>query len=832
MTNSSTSHTAIANAGHRLSTRLTPLNCAIKAGLIGLALSGSVLVPAHANDTNSIKKHHASKQQAYQISAGALSYNVSRIASNAGIALSFDPKLTDGLKNNAVEGNFRALELIEKLLIGSGLKLIKSNETSYRLIKESAAITTLALAVVQGDNLHDGSAADGYSNDGVTNIGIWNKRSLQETPYSINVVAADFIQNIQATSSDQLFKMNPVTQFSWPQAQNDSPYIYTRGFQTGTSSRNGVTRDGYDHGVSMADVAKVEVLTGMSGFLYGAGNIGGMVNYVSKRPTDERFSAVTVGNTSGANAYVHGDLGGRLGHDGDFGYRMNVLTQDGETAVAQQHAERNFVSLALDWQATDDLLIQLDGSFRDYQLNGRQGYWSLGKDQTQASGKAIRPDADDVDSDLLWGQTWAYQNTKTERFGANLDWTITDVVSLRAGYLNEEVTRHSALSFNTINADSSYSQSTHTNRKAPHTIDSVGGFVLLDVTFTTGAIDHTLITGYRYSDNQQARFRDGRSNKLKQQNLSFAAPTNVAEPIWQEYGVQGSYVRAKWGTTNISLGDDIRFNEQWSTLVGLSYANIYAKGFNKSLAPTYHYDESALTPSVSVIYQPQDNITTYVSYMEGLEEGGVASDDDDVINPGAVMKPLMSTQFELGAKLNVDGMLLTAAIFEIDKGLEYYKELADDKRKLVQDGRQVHRGLEFTATGKLTDNVTLVGGITLLDAQSKNQKIASDLAGKIPKGVAEKMAKLYGEYHIPAVPGLVINGGFNYTGDFYGDTSNTDKLAAYTLVDIGARYALDFAEQVVTLRVNVNNLTDHRYWANDRFLGDGRRVTLSANMSF
>jgi iron complex outermembrane receptor protein len=816
--------------------RITHSKASTLAKAIKLACSAAVILSAvsnvqAANVGQTPEKLQASDMQEYNIASQPLAKCLNTLAAQSGIYLSADATITQGKICLAIKGQLSVRQALMQLLSGTGLQAVKQTNGSY-LISPVSITNVLATAIVQDDSLHDGSAQEGYRSDANTDIGIWRGRSLQETPYSINVVTEDFIQNIQATSSDQLFKMNPVTQFSWPQAQNDSPYIYTRGFQTGTSSRNGVTRDGYDHGVSMADVAKVEVLTGMSGFLYGAGNIGGMVNYVSKRPTDERFNAVTVGNTSGTNLYAQGDFSGRLGNDGEFGYRLNVLTQDGETAVKDQDAERNFASLALDWQATDNLLIQVDGSFRDYKLNGRQAYWSLGEDENQVSGKALRPDADTIDSDLLWGQTWAYQNTKTERLGANLAWEITDAVSLSAGYLNEEVTRHSALSFNTINADNTYNQSTHTNQKAPHVIDSIGGFVLLDMSFSTGSIEHTLITGYRYSDNKQARFRDGRSNKLKQENLSFTAPTNVAQPTWEEYGVEGSYVRSKWGTENISLGDDIRFNEQWSTLVGLSYANVYAKGFNKLLEPTYSYDESALTPSVSVIYQPRDNITAYVSYMEGLEEGGIASDDEEVINAGEVMKPLISSQYELGAKLDIDGMLLTAAIFEIDKGLEYYKDVANNKKKLVQDGRQVHRGVEFTATGKITDNLTLVGGFTLLDAESNNQKVDTNLEGKVPKGVAEKMAKLYGEYTIAAVPGLVINGGFNYTGDFYGDVGNTDKLDAYTLVDIGARYAINIAEQALTFRLNVNNLTDHRYWANDRYLGDGRRVTFSANIEF
>ena len=359
---------------------------------------------------------------------------------------------------------------------------------------------------------------------------------------------------------------------------------------------------------------------------------------------------------------------------------------------------------------------------------------------------------------------------------------------------------------------------------------------LVDFSFDTGNIEHQLVTAYRYSDNQQARFRDGRSNKFKEANLPLTTPTYFDQPVWEEYGIKGSYFRAKWGTENFSIGDDIRFNEQWSTLVGISYANIYYDRFNKKSEVSSSYDESAVTPSISVIYKPVEQLNTYISYMEGLEQGGTAAEEFDdgktVINAGEIMEPLISTQFELGAKIDVQGMLLTVALFEIDKPLEYYTAVGNEAYEYVQDGRQVHRGLEFTATGNLTENLTLVGGFTLLDAQVKDNENDPELIGKTPQEVAEKMLKFYGEYTVSAVPGLVINGGFNYTGDFYADDENTDQLSGYTLVDIGARYTLDIAEQELTLRANVNNLTDHRYWANRRFLGDGRRIVFSANIEF
>ena len=91
---------SITSAPHSLATRLKPLNQAIKASLIGLAISSTLFAPAYANDSSnneklsaekySIANHNTAKQQAYQVPAGKLSYNLSRIASDAGIALSFD----------------------------------------------------------------------------------------------------------------------------------------------------------------------------------------------------------------------------------------------------------------------------------------------------------------------------------------------------------------------------------------------------------------------------------------------------------------------------------------------------------------------------------------------------------------------------------------------------------------------------------------------------------------------------------------------------------------------------------------------------------------------
>jgi len=817
------------------SPRLTPIAFACATVLASSQVYAEQ--PTYTENNSSSHLANNNKQVSINLNSSDLAQCLNTFAKQADIYISAAAKYTNNKTCNEMTFTGALPEALAKLLMGTGLavKQISTNQYALVAVESSAGLATLATAVVQSDSIKDGSSADGYISGGVTSVGMWQDRELKDTPYAINVVSNDLIKNLQATSTDQIFKMNPVVQFNRPQAQNDAPDVYMRGFDGGTSSRNGLVRDNYDHGVSMADVERIEVLTGMSGFLYGANNVGGMINYVTKRPTQERLNSVTIGNTSGSNIYAHGDFGGRIDENGDFGYRINLLAQDGETAVEYQEAERKFASLALDWQATDSLLLQLDFSKRDYHLDGRQAYWKTNAEN--------RPSAKALDSDKLWAQKWSNQDTQTDRFGANINWDISENIAFRAAYLDEKVVRYAALSFNTIQDDGTYTQETRTNEDAPHTMKTQSMFAFIDFSFATGNLDHTITTGVRYSENTQERYQDGWSqdfaDKDEEGNI-ISVPLNerryFAEPVWDEHGTTPGALW-KWGVESYTLGDDITFNEQWSALVGITHSKVSDKSYYGGIyAPEETYEDDATTPSVSIIYKPVEFVTTYITYMEAMEYGGTVWEEKyenrDVINVGDKLGLLMSEQIEIGAKAEIGGMLLTAALFEIDKSLEYYKILNDEQAEFVQDGRQVHRGLEFTATGKVTDNLTLVGGFTLLDAKVKEQEDAPEIEGNTPDEVAEKMLKLYGEYTISSVEGLSINAGFSYTGSFYMDMENHEKNDAYTLLDIGARYQLDVGNYPLTFRLNVNNLTDEAYWANRSAVGDGRRVSLSANVNF
>ncbi len=696
---------------------------------------------------------------------------------------------------------------------------------------ETEKTNTLKTVKVEATAVTDGSANNGYRVEDVSQVGPWQGRSLQELPYSINVISADLIENVQAVSSDQLFRINPTTQLRRSQHENDQTGINMRGFSVQVFYRDGVPGDQYGHGTTTEDVERIEILTGLSGFLYGPGNVGGVVNYVSKRPTAERINKVTVGNSGGSNNYVNGDFGGPIDADGRFGYRIVAVKQGGETAVENQEINKTFFSAAFDWHITDDFLLQINGSDRDYEVQGAQAYWGL------ATG-VVRPDADDIDTSITHGQPWTLRDYENQKWGAQLRWDANENIAVRTSWQDNNSVRKMSSATNTVQTNGTYNQSisglyNNTNDSMLSEQIDERGQSYMDVRFATGEINHKLTTGVTYSHNIQERFQRNSPN-INYTGLNYNQ-TNYRDkptPATMDRGARGPVSDTE--TTTWSIGDDITFNEKWSLLAGVGHSTINDAEITM-IFPSAGYKKSETSPTVSLIYAPTEVITTYVSYIEALERGGQAAEQFNgvnVTNSGETFSPLISEQMELGAKATIGGILLSTAIFQIDKGLQYYDITNPQAPTYVQDGRQVHKGIEVSAFGKATENLSIIGGFTLLDAEITEQKQTPALEGKRPPQVSDTFAKLHIEYQLPAFSEITLSGGINYNSDQFGDGMNTDTLPSYTLLDIGARYVTDLGNNLLTLRLDVNNLTDERYWANAGYLSDPRSILLSASVEF
>ena len=677
-----------------------------------------------------------------------------------------------------------------------------------------SAETTLLEEINVSETTQNGSAESGYVVKETNGVGLWDKRSLQDTPYQMSIVSQDMIENT-ASGIDQIFKMNPVVQVTRTSTSSHSwntPEINIRGFSvSGNHILDGIPFS-WVEGVTTEELERIEILNGLSGFLYGVGYVGGATNYVTKKPIQERLANLTIGSTGNEAAYIHADLGGKIDEKGKFSYRVNALKQDGETSIKGQNIDRELITGALDWRVTDNLILSFDASHKKNRT-----------DKLTASFNS-KQSASILDPKQGYSPDWTFSDTTQDRLGFRSLWQINDNIKLRTGYIHLEHENDMSMPYVYDNYDGTYRLNYY--RSFPHTSTTQGAYVYTDFDFDTFGVDHTLTIGGS-GNKTKSNSIEGAWEWVNLGNYTLNQLNNVSKPTYIGSTNNKTYLSSRNEKTNLMIGDDIRFNDQWSLLVGFNYAEVEEKNYNINGEKTGGYDANDITPSVSLIYKPFEDLTTYTTYMESLESGTIVG--DLYSNAGEVFDPYISKQYEVGAKYSVsENLLLSSALFRIEKA-NSYEEQTLSKPTLTQDGLVIHQGLELTVTGKLTDNLTVVTGGTIMDLEI-DKAVSNE--GKKPTNVASKMAKLYAEYNIPMVQGLAVTSGAYWTGKSYRDGANTDVIPSYTVYDGGLRYKTKLDKYPTTYIVNVTNLTNKEYWRSSTSFGEPRNIALSMKMEF
>ena len=172
----------------------------------------------------------------------------------------------------------------------------------------------------------------------------------------------------------------------------------------------------------------------------------------------------------------------------------------------------------------------------------------------------------------------------------------------------------------------------------------------------------------------------------------------------------------------------------------------------------------------------------------------------------AALKPERSQTFELGAKWDpLKGkLLLTGAIFRTNKKNARTPGTTPSE-PMVLEGKQRVDGIEFGATGWVTERWQLIAAYTYLDTEILESNTASEVGNHLGN-VPEHSGTFWSTYKLPV--GLELGGGARYVGTRYTNVSNVRRLDPYWLVDATAAY--DISEKM-TVRANVFNIFDERF---------------------
>ncbi|MGG4607873.1 TonB-dependent receptor [Providencia sp. Me31A] len=662
-------------------------------------------------------------------------------------------------------------------------------------------------------------------------LGPLGTREWIDTPYSTTTVSREMINNQQAKSLSELLKYAPSTQMQ-ARGGMDVGRPQSRGMQ-GSVVANSRLDDLYmvsttAFPVEMLD--RVEIINSLTGALYGPASPAGQFNFTAKRPED--IKRLTLGYQS-RNAYSgHADLGGYFDEDKRFGYRLNLLDEEGTGSVDDSTLRRKLASVALDWNIQPGTQLQLNASHYNFVQKGYVGSFSYGP-------KIKLPKAPNPQNKNLALHT-AGNDLTTDTVSTRLIHDFNEDWSLKAAVGYQQADRAMRTVTSTIQDNNGTIARSLTDSPASGRFRVLSNSVVLNGHVDTGSIGHDLslaTNGYVWSIYSSKE--DSIRRNLGTTHIYHPSP--MEEPSDGKIHTGGSrYKSAENSQQSITIGDTITFDPQWSAMFYLSQSWIESRSFDKQNHKTSQTNTHSLSPQAALMYKITPNVMTYVSYADSLEEGDTAPLGQGIKNEGQTLDPYRSKQYEIGVKADVADLNLGAALFHLERPFAY----VDSNDMFREQGKQTNRGLELTATGHVWQGLNVYSGVTFLDPKLKDTGLSSTKDKRVV-GVPKVQANMLVEYSLPSMPELVYSANVHYTGKRAANDTNTSWIDSYTTLDLGTRYSTKINQVPTTVRLSVNNVTDERYWAsifpggsngqgggNSAFIGSGREVRASVTFDF
>jgi iron complex outermembrane receptor protein len=641
---------------------------------------------------------------------------------------------------------------------------------------------------------------DDYRVEAVDSLGPLGSTKILDAPYSISILPLDLIENSQAINFKDVSKYLPLVAYQEQQGP-DILRPQTRGMQGGNFQNSRM--DGMTMFVTVANALEqfqqIEVLNGVSASLYGPANPSGMFNFVSKRPTDYDLRRVSVTYDSNSIGTAHIDFGGKIDAGGVLRYRLNALIGEGTGFVDGSHQRRALGDLGVDIRPRQDTVVELN--YSDYHLldQGYPGWFTYGE-------KIVLPSAPDP-TRVGYGQTYAGVDLETRMASVRLKHDLNPDWHLVVGALNQDASRDINTPVDNLKSNSGNYTSSFANGFAPRFImTSDAGY--LNGNFATGVLAHDLTIGTAgYKSQSYSVITPATAGSVLLGSANINDPQTFPEPAAGPPNIGLNYDSSTTYQQGINVGDTIRFNEAWSTRLAVSEDWFHVDNYNAKAVALPKYSDSGLSPTASIMFKPQNNITAYVTYASSLQAGDLAP--GGTVNSGVSLPPYRSKEIEAGVKASLAKIDFTAAIFRIQRPFANI-DPSDDVFKI--SGDQVNKGLELSAVGELVGGLTVYGGVTLLNARLEDTGIAAT-NDKTFVGAPKVKGNALFEYRIPGVPGLVAIFDWQFSGTRPGNDTNSFYVAGYNLFDIGARYSSNLLGKNVTWRLAVNNVADKSYWS-------------------
>jgi iron complex outermembrane receptor protein len=598
------------------------------------------------------------------------------------------------------------------------------------------------------------------------------EQNLQDVPVGVSLLSGKAISEAQIQSAAELATLLPTLNVQASSGPSTSSFnirgIGTQTFSPGVDPSVSTMLDGVVMGrsgmafLNLVDIARVEVLRGPQGTLYGKNASGGVVHIITRDPTPELSGTAAATAIEDDEYRVDGSVAGPI--TDTLGYRLTGSKVDDDGWAKNVYNGKKIndsdsytVRGKLLWQANDDLEFLLTG---DYSKS-------------------------DCDCIAL--------SVRSILEGPRQQELLEEQLPIVPSKHNQDVNNDEP-TFN-HNTSSGYSLTTNWD---------ITDYVL------------TSITAYRDWENESiVDFDRGPNNPL---TLSFPAPPKtdqnqfsqelrLASPPqdWGSYVIGAFYFEQDIDTSNststsfivpitrVSKTDvtgknaavfgEVNFNiwQDWQLIFGgrytydeLDYKTTADRTDNIVFPPPGEardsLDDSDFSPKVALQWDFSEDAMVYASYTSGYK--GPAF-DTSLIADGSLVKPETSDAWETGVKSSwLDHRLfLNIAVFYAQYD-DYQAETSiddnpNDQRPgspvLINAGEVSTKGVEIEFMALPMDNWAITGGIAYTDGTIDDYKEGNCSGGQIARGECPDGFLDLSGGRLPQTPKWKLNLSADYT---------------------------------------------------------------------
>lgn len=802
------------------------LNHAIRIALMSMALvSVSAFIPvAHAAS----ETLDALAARPYNLASGPLGRTLSSFAAQAGIALSFDPALTEGLLSPALSGTYSAREGMRRLLSGSGLELVQRTDGSYTLGKispaasaprESATLPEVQVTAVQTATTEGTGSYTTGSASTATRLNL----SIRETPQSVSVITRQRMDDQGLSQLSDVVAQTPGLVIAQSgNAGSDSSPIYARGFAVENYQVDGVGQvfSGYSSVFQSNDMAlydRVEVVRGATGLMNGVGSPSATINLMRKRPTAQ-FQASAKVEAGSWNYYrAEADLSAPLNEAHTLRGRVVAAYQENDSYIDRLHEKKEILYGILEADLGPSTLATFGVTLQNHDAtghsrSGRPAYFSDGSRTNWARSDSAAAE-------------WAYSKRHSQALFASIEHQFDNEWLIKGTLSQAKVNYDELLGYMVVGvpnkvtgAGATLYASRWVGNPTQNSLDlyASGPFNLL-------GRKHDLVIGTTIARTTVDAPTYGGWNVLPVPNVYTWDGVTPGNP---NTGVQGSY-QDKESMSSAYSTARFKPTDALSVIVGARITNWERVQSTVKNSP---YENNKVTPYAGLVYDFNKNWSGYASYTD------IFKPQSNKTATGDFLDPLLGKSYEIGAKGEFfDKRLnLGVAIFKIQQdnlGVSIPGVFAPDGSQAYRSVSGTStRGFEAELSGELARNWQGSIGYTRSMTSDRNNV-------PLNTNIPQNTFKLFTTYRLAGFgDGLMVGGGVRWQSEIYSDGQGPSRTArftqeAYSVVDLMARYQIS---KQLTLTANLYNAFDKSYYTTTggSYYGAPRNLRVGLDMRF